>query len=71
MALVENLIDAELDQVAPMILAGHLNVAACYLKLGEYKECINACDKVNLVKTFWNNQISCVVRACSLGTIRE
>ena len=29
-----------------MILAGHLNMALCYLKLGKFGECISSCDKV-------------------------
>lgn len=48
-SLVESLSDErDLKQVhvSSLILAGHLNVALCYLKLGKYMECIESCDKV-------------------------
>lgn len=45
-SLVESLVEErDLKQASPLILAGHLNVALCYLKLGKYPECIESCDK--------------------------
>ena len=45
--LVESLSEErDLRIASPLILAGHLNVALCYLKLGKYPECIESCDKV-------------------------
>ena len=45
-ALVESLSEEkDLRIASPLILAGHLNVALCYLKLGKYPECIDSCDK--------------------------
>ena len=38
--------DEDLKEAAPLILAGHLNMALCYLKLGKFIECISSCDKV-------------------------
>ena len=38
--------DLKQVHVSSLILAGHLNVALCYLKLGKYMECIESCDKV-------------------------
>ncbi|XP_046858787.1 peptidyl-prolyl cis-trans isomerase FKBP4-like [Xenia sp. Carnegie-2017] len=44
--LVESLgEERDLKEVSSLILAGHLNVALCYLKLAKYKECIESCDK--------------------------
>ena len=44
-ALVESLgEEKDLRIASPLILAGHLNVALCYLKLGKYPECIHSCD---------------------------
>ena len=46
-ALVESLgEEKDLRIASPLILAGHLNVALCYLKLGKYPECIDSCEKV-------------------------
>ena len=38
--------DEDLKEAAPLILAGHLNMALCYLKLGKFIEGISSCDKV-------------------------
>ena len=46
-SLVESLSEEkDLKLASSLILAGHLNVALCYLKLGKYPECIDSCDKV-------------------------
>lgn len=46
-SLVESLNEErDLIHASPLILAGHLNVALCYLKLGKNAECIESCDKV-------------------------
>ena len=58
-SLVESLAEEkDLKQASSMILAGHLNVALCFLKLGKYPECIESCDKVNfslglLLDKYW------------------
>lgn len=37
--------DEEKAQRDPLALAGHLNLAACYLKLGHFSKCITECNK--------------------------
>jgi hypothetical protein len=37
----------ELEKTNPIKVAGHLNIAACQLKMGNNLKCIKECEKVS------------------------
>jgi len=47
--------EEEIKKTTPIKVAGHLNIAACHLKLGNNFKCIKACEKVYIpyVKSFF------------------
>ena len=44
--------DEEKEKRDPLMLAGHLNLAACHLKLNNNFKCIKECEKVKCLSHF-------------------
>ena len=42
----------EKDKRDPLLLVGHLNLAACHLKLNNNFKCIKECEKVSVFPTW-------------------
>ena len=42
----------EKEKRDPLLIAGHLNLAACHLKLNNNFKCIKECEKVNIIFSY-------------------